>query len=67
MAFVVKQKVHVSLPETSKLGGGRHRGIIENIVADMYDGSPLFLVRIKGDIVAVREGAMTAYITKKKI
>lgn len=32
----------------------------------MYDGSPLFLVKIKGDVVAVREGAMTAYVTKKK-
>ena len=33
----------------------------------MYDGSPLFLVKIKNNIVAVREGAMTAYVTKKKI
>ena len=47
-------------------GGGKHRGIIENVVADMYDGTPLFLVKIKGDVVVVREGAMTAYVTKKK-
>ena len=33
----------------------------------MYDGSPLYLVKIKGDVVAVREGAMTAYAAKGKI
>lgn len=38
--------------------GGRHRGKIENIVKDMFDGTVLYLVKIKGTVVPVREGAI---------
>lgn len=31
----------------------------------MYDGTPLFLVKVKGDIIAVKEAALTPYKTKK--
>ena len=56
--FLVGSKVWAAVAETSVLGGGRHRAKIENIVEDMFDGTILYLVKIKGTVVPVREGAM---------
>ena len=40
--------------------GGRHRGIIDNIVPDMFDGSVLYIIKTKGGVVVpVREDAIT--------
>lgn len=38
-------KVRVSDP----IGGGTHLGRVDDIVADMFDGSPLYLVRMRID------------------
>lgn len=47
-------------------GGGRHRGIIDNIVADMFDKSVLYIVKTKGGaVVPVREEAIEEYRTRK--
>ena len=47
-------------------GGGRHRGIIDNIVADMFDKSVLYIVKAKGGaVVPVREEAIEEYRTRK--
>lgn len=65
--FFVNQKVWVSVADTSPLGGGRHRGRIENIVRDMFDGSILYLIKTKGGaIIPAREGAIEAYKQKSK-
>lgn len=68
MKFNVKQRVWFTVADTSPLGGGRHRGLIENIVSDIFDGSVLYLIKTKGGaIVPVREGAIEAYRKTKKI
>lgn len=67
MSFNLNQRVNIVLAETSPLGGGKHRGVIENIEKDMFDGTTLYLVKTKGGaIVPVREGAISPYKTKKK-
>lgn len=38
-------KVRVADP----IGGGAHVGWVDDIVADMFDGSPLYLVRLRID------------------
>lgn len=67
MSYEVNQKVYVTVAETSVIGGGRHRGTIENIVQDMFDHTPLYLVRTKGGvIVSVGEAAIESYKSKNK-
>ena len=31
----------------------------------MYDGTPLYLIKVKGTVITAREGAITPYKTKK--
>ena len=58
--FTLKQKVWFVVADTSPLGGGRHKGIIDNIVPDMFDGSVLYIIKTKGGaVVPVREDAMS--------
>lgn len=65
MMLSVNQKVFITLAETSVIGGGRHRGVIENVVRDMFDDSILYLVKTKGGhVVPVRDGAIELYKTK---
>ena len=40
-------------------GGGSNYGKIEDIVRDMYDGSPLYLVNIKGEVKTFKEESLT--------
>lgn len=63
--YSVKQKVWVTVAETSLLGGGRHRGVIENVVRDMFDGTILYLVSTRGSVIPAREEALEAYKSKK--
>lgn len=50
--LTIGQRVRVSELDDNQckmLGGAKPRlGIIEDIVKDMYDGSPLYLVRVLG-------------------
>lgn len=40
-------------------GGGRHKGVIDAIVPDMFDGSVLYIVKSSsGIVVPVREDAL---------
>lgn len=40
-------------------GGGRHKGVIDVIVPDMFDGSVLYIVKSSsGIVVPVREDAL---------
>lgn len=32
----------------------------------MYDGTPLYLIKVKGAVITAREGAITPYKTKKR-
>ena len=64
--FKLRQKVWFVVADTSPLGGGRHRGVIANVVADMFDKSVLYIVETKGGaVVPVREEAIEEYRTKK--
>lgn len=64
--FKLKQKVWFTVADTSPLGGGRHRGIIDDIVADMFDKLVLYIVKTKGGtVVPVREEAIEEYRTRK--
>lgn len=63
--YLVKQKVWVTVAETSSFGG-RHRGVVENIVQDMFDGTILYLVSTCGNIIPAREEALEAYKSKKR-
>ena len=64
--FKLRQKVWFTVADTSPLGGGRHRGIIDNIVADMFDKSVLYIVKAQGGaVVPVREEAIEEYRTRK--
>ena len=54
MEYVINQKVYITV--------GRHRGVVENVVQDMFENSPLYLVRTKGGkVIPVREEAMEEY------
>lgn len=47
--------------------GGRHRGIIDNIVSDIFDGSVLYIIKTKGGVVVpVREDAITPIGVKNR-
>lgn len=46
--------------------GGRHRGVIENVVRDIFDYTTLYLVRTCGIVIPAREEALEGYKTKKK-
>lgn len=64
--FSVNSKVWVTVAETSPLGGGRHRGVVENVVRDMFDNTVLYLVKTCGVVIPAREEALESYRTKKK-
>lgn len=64
--YTVNQKVWVTVAETSLLGGGRHRGVIENVVKDMFDYSTLYLVKTCGAVIPAREEALEEYKIKQK-
>lgn len=64
--YTVNQRVWISVAESSPLGGGKHRGVVENIVKDMFDDSILYLVKTCGVVIPVREEAMSEYKSKKK-
>lgn len=47
-------------------GGGRHRGVIENVVKDMFDDTILYLVKTCGVVIPAREEALESYKSRKK-
>lgn len=58
--YDVRQRVWFTVAETSPLGGGRHKGVVDSVTTDIFDGSTLYLVKAKGGaVVPVREEAMT--------
>ena len=65
--FAVNSRVWVTVAETSPLGGGRHRGVIENVVKDMFDDTILYLVKTCGTVVPAREEALEEIKTKRKV
>ena len=46
--------------------GGKHRGVIENIVRDMFDGTILYLIKTCGVVIPAREEAIEGYKSNKK-
>lgn len=46
--------------------GGKHRGVVENVVKDMFDGSILYLVSTCKTVIPVREEAVEEYKSKRK-
>ena len=65
--YELRQRVWFTVTETSPLGGGRHKGVVDSIVKDIFDGSTLYLVKAKGGaVVPVREEAMTERPSIKK-
>lgn len=57
--YSVKDKVWFIVADSSPLGGGRHKGVIDAVVADMFDGSILYIVKTtSGFVVPVREDAL---------
>lgn len=64
--YRVNSKVWVTVAETSPIGGGRHRGVIENVVKDMFDYSNLYLIKTCGIVIPAREEALEPYKSKKK-
>lgn len=58
--YSVNDKVWFIVAESSPLGGGRHKGLIDDIVPDMFDGSILYIVKTAdGFVVPVREDALS--------
>ena len=47
-------------------GGGRHRGVVENVVRDMFDNTILYLVKTCGVVIPAREEALEGYKSRKK-
>ena len=64
--YDVNSKVWVTVAETSPLGGGRHRGVVENVVRDMFDSTILYLVKTCGVVIPAREEALESYKSRKK-
>ena len=64
--YEVNSKVWVTVAETSPIGGGRHRGVIENVVKDMFDDTILYLVKTCGVVIPAREEALESYKSRKK-
>ena len=57
--YSIKDKVWFIVAESSPLGGGRHKGVIDAVVSDMFDGSILYIVKTNsGVIIPVREGTL---------
>ena len=49
------------------LGGGKHKGVIDSITEDLFDGSLLYIIKAKGGaMVPVREGAIKERPSVKK-
>ena len=47
--------------------GGRHKGVIDAVVADMFDGSILYIVKsTSGFVIPVREDALDHRGRRKK-
>lgn len=47
-------------------GGGRHKGVIDAVVPDMFDGSILYIVKTNsGIVVPVREDALDHRASRK--
>lgn len=46
--------------------GGGHRGVIENVVRDMFDNTILYLVKTCGVVIPAREEALESYKSKKR-
>lgn len=64
--YDVNSKVWVTVADTSSLGGGRHRGVVENVVRDMFDNTILYLVKTCGVVIPAREEAIENYKSRKK-
>ena len=49
------------------MGGGKHKGVIDSITEDLFDGSLLYIIKAKGGaMVPVREGAIKERPSVKK-
>ena len=64
--YDVNSKVWVTVAETSSLGGGRYRGVVENVVRDMFDDTILYLVKTCGVVIPAREEALESYKSRKR-
>lgn len=57
--YSIKDKVWFIVAESSPLGGGRHKGVIDAVVSDMFDSSILYIVKTNsGVVIPVREDAL---------
>lgn len=58
--YSVNDKVWFIVAESSPLGGGgRHKGVIDAVVPDIFDGSILYIVKTNsGIVVPVRQDAL---------
>jgi hypothetical protein len=61
-----KQKVWITTPDTFVGGGGRHRGVVDAVSVDMFDETPLYLVKTCGVVIPARKEALTECRTKSK-